>query len=73
MVLLLEVQVVFNNCYLSAILKFCTVIVLILNAKNQFFKFKKKANFFLTQDPVVRRPISANPGLNFNPGLFFFS
>ena len=22
---------------------------------------------------VVRRPISANPGLNFNPGLFFFS
>ena len=24
-------------------------------------------------DPVVRRPISANPGLNFNPGLFFFS
>ena len=25
------------------------------------------------QGPVVRRPISANPGLNFNPGLFFFS
>ena len=24
------------------------------------------------QGPVVRRPISANPGLNFNPGLFFF-
>ena len=23
--------------------------------------------------PVVRRPISANPWLNFNPGLFFFS
>ena len=23
-------------------------------------------------DPVVRRPISANPGLNFNPGFFFF-
>ena len=23
--------------------------------------------------PVVRRPISANPGLNFNPGLSFFS
>ena len=22
---------------------------------------------------VVRRPIIANPGLNFNPGLFFFS
>ena len=22
---------------------------------------------------VVRRPVSANPGLNFNPGLFFFS
>ena len=24
------------------------------------------------QDPVVRRPISANPELNFNLGLFFF-
>ena len=23
--------------------------------------------------PVVRRPISANPGLNFNPGFVFFS
>ena len=22
---------------------------------------------------VVRRPVSANPGLNFNPGFFFFS
>ena len=22
--------------------------------------------------PVVRRPISVNPGLNFNPGFFFF-
>ena len=26
-----------------------------------------------SQDPVVRRPISANPGLNFNLGFFFFS
>ena len=25
------------------------------------------------QNLVVRRPISANPGSNFNPGLFFFS
>ena len=25
-----------------------------------------------SQDPVVRRPISANPGLNFNLGFFFF-
>ena len=25
------------------------------------------------QGLVDRRPISANPGLNFNPGLFFFS
>ena len=24
------------------------------------------------QGPAVRRPISANPGLNFNPGFFFF-
>ena len=23
--------------------------------------------------PLVQRPVSANPGLNFNPGLFFFS
>lgn len=44
--LLLAGPVVFN-CYLSAILKFCTVIVLILNAKNQFFKFKKKLISFL--------------------------
>ena len=22
--------------------------------------------------PVVRTPVSANPGLNFNPGFFFF-
>ena len=26
-----------------------------------------------TQGPVVRRPISANPALNFNPDFFFFS
>ena len=25
------------------------------------------------QAPVVRRPVSANLGLNFNPGFFFFS
>ena len=31
------------------------------------FEFIKKLG------PVVRRPISAYPGLNFNPGLFFFS
>ena len=24
-------------------------------------------------DPVVRMPITANPGLNFNPNFFFFS
>ena len=27
----------------------------------------------IDQGRVVRRPVSANPGLNFNPGLFFFS
>ena len=27
---------------------------------------------FDLQGPVVRRPISANPGLNFNLGFFFF-
>ena len=25
------------------------------------------------QGRVVQRPVSANPGLNFNPGFFFFS
>ena len=25
-----------------------------------------------TQGPVVRTPVSANPGLNFNPGFFIF-
>ena len=29
--------------------------------------------FIKNLGPVVRRPISAYPGLNFNPGLFFFS
>ena len=29
----------------------------------------KKAT--LHQGPVVRRPISANPGVKFNPGFFF--
>ena len=24
------------------------------------------------QGPVVRKPISANPGLNFSPGFYFF-
>ena len=24
------------------------------------------------QGPVVRTPVSTNPGLNFNPGFFFF-
>ena len=28
---------------------------------------------FKNQGPVVQRPISDNPGLNFNSGLFFFS
>ena len=27
----------------------------------------------ISQGPVVGRPISANPGLNFNPGFFFSS
>ena len=29
--------------------------------------------YFQLLGPVVRRPISANQGLNFNPGLFFLS
>ena len=27
---------------------------------------------FWNQGPVVRTPVGANPGLNFNPGFFFF-
>ena len=28
---------------------------------------------FALQGPVVRTPVNANPGLNFNQGFFFFS
>ena len=28
--------------------------------------------FLHLRDPVVRTPVSANPGLNFNPGFFLF-
>ena len=31
----------------------------------------KKVKRNKLKDPVVRRGISANPGLNFNPGLLF--
>ena len=34
---------------------------------------RQHTGFEIEQGPVVRRPISANPGLNFNAGLFFFS
>ena len=27
---------------------------------------------FKDMGPVVRTPVNANPGLNFNPGFFFF-
>ena len=27
---------------------------------------------YVHQGPVVRAPVSANPGLNFNPGFFIF-
>ena len=33
---------------------------------------KEKLKRLFHLGPVVRRPISANPGLNFNPGLFYF-
>ena len=29
-------------------------------------------NDFIVQGPVGRTPVSANPGLNFNPGFFIF-
>ena len=38
------------------------------NAKHLYFDF----GLFFLQVPVVRRPISLNPGINFNPGLFFY-
>ena len=31
------------------------------------------SNDFALQGPVVQTPVSANPGLNFNQGFFFFS
>ena len=33
---------------------------------------RDKVYSFVTQSPVVRRPISANPGLNFSLGFLFF-
>ena len=29
--------------------------------------------FVTYQGPVVRKPVSVNPGLNFNAGFFFFT
>ena len=39
------------------------------------FFFNKKIDHvkIIVQGRVVQRPVSANPGLNFNPDLFFFS
>ena len=49
----------------------------ILAQRRQTFKVLHKLAIlerinFSNQGPVVQRPISANPGLNFNLGFFFF-
>ena len=53
---------------------------IILNSiKGNFWSYKKKRKTrkllpiaFNVLGPVVRTPVSANPGLNFNPGFFIF-
>ena len=45
------------------------ILLYILNIKHQG-SLRRRCN--LTLGPVVRRLISANPGLNFNLGFFFF-
>ena len=35
-------------------------------------KLADKICCIIVQGPVVRTPVSASPGLNFNPGFFFF-
>ena len=44
------------------------------NAKRTFYHIPcfQTLRCFEHQDPVVRTPVSANPGLNFNPGFFIF-
>ena len=42
--------------------------------KNLSLTIQMKAtekHFPVVLGPVVRKPVSANPGLNFNPGFFF--
>ena len=41
--------------------------------KDQFAVSYFYTSLIVLMGPVVRRPISANLGLNFNPGLFFLS
>ena len=41
-------------------------IICMVNKKIDYVKI-------IVQGRVVQRPVSANPGLNFNPDLFFFS
>ena len=49
----------------------CSLKVLFLSTVHSFFACSD-GDYFL-QGPVVRTPVSANPGLNFNQGFFFFS
>ena len=44
------------------------------NAKRTFYHIPcfQTLRCFEHQDPVVRTPVSANPGLNFNPSFFIF-
>ena len=37
------------------------------------FELVNYSTVYMLHGPVVRRPISANLGLHFKPGLFFFS
>ena len=39
---------------------------------NHAFRYPVERTYFRALGPVVRTPVSADPGLNFNPGFFFF-
>lgn len=43
-----------------------------VNNDNVTKRGRERAEWFRMPGLVVQRPISANPGLNLNPGIFFF-
>ena len=50
-----------------------SIVIIVIIITHRFFDLKLCMCSNKYPGPVVRRPISANPGLNCNPGLLFFS